>query len=90
MIKINNNIEKSYKVFLYCPIGEYIGRIKNYLAFLDIRRQIKEKNKEGYYLMFFENTRENGIRINIDKNGKLDQWPKNLFNETNDLLTELI
>lgn len=93
MIKINNNIEENViSAILFGPEG-YIGFIKNYLALLDVRNQIKVDNKEGYYIKFWRDSAfdtDDFDLINILPNGKLSIRPEGFFTMTDDFLCKLI
>lgn len=71
MIIINNNINKiNDLIYLYCPIGQFIGRIENKDAFLDILDQIKNQKTEGYFVIYSEwdekkETYKQSVRIEI-------------------------
>lgn len=95
MIKINNKIDNNVRAHLYCPDGQWIGVVENYQALLDVRRQVKEKNKEGYRLDYHISDPHNPEKtsvgsIKIMANGKLDHRPDGFFTSTDDLLTQLI
>jgi predicted ATPase len=83
MIKINNNL-KEESCFLYGPNNVLIGEIKNYFAFNDVRIQIREQKLSGYYIDF------KNERIFINQHGKLDYWPKGLFDLFDKQLDKLL
>lgn len=60
---------KCSTVNIYSPDGILIGRTKNPLILDDIRRQIKQKGLEGYYLEWNDN-----YSI-IDKDGRSKEYP---------------
>lgn len=82
MIEIRN-IE-DIPVKLCDPEGNCIGIIKTQLQFLDIRCQILNEKLEGYYIIFNEEV------IMIDYNGRLDSFPKGLFDTMDKFLDILI
>lgn len=51
----------------YDPHGNYIDRIKDYIQWLEVRAQIRDKELTGYYIVSRE-----GIKLDIDKNGRFD------------------
>ena len=61
MIKINNHI-KEISCKLYNNDDIFIGRIKNHLALIDVKTQIKQQRLIGYYVTF----EGNSYRINSD------------------------
>lgn len=83
MIVINNNISEG-SCLLYSPDGELIGEIKNYLAFMDVRYQIKKNKLEGYYISF------ESQNYAIDSDGILRDYPQRLFNKMENYLSYLI
>lgn len=82
-IKINNNIKEDH-VSLYNPKGKLIGIIKNELAFNDVRIQIKNKKIKGYYIVW------EGQSYQINSNGKLDNFPFELYRTYEKQLCKLI
>ena len=91
MIVINNNIEQECLAFLYCPADQYIGQIRNVMALMDARRQIREAGKGGYYIKWYEHIDSKVIyTIRIDANGKMDRRPLGFFDKMDDLLDSLI
>jgi hypothetical protein len=56
----------------------------NEYEFLDIRVQIKKAQVFGYYLIF------NGKKIQIDKNGELEDYPQGLLDTMTGFYFELI
>lgn len=70
---------------LYDSHGNYIDRIWNILMLLDVRVQIREQQLSGYYLI-----NKDGIRIDIDCNGKYDWVQHSPFNGLDQLLTRLL
>lgn len=65
---------------------EYIGTIRNAIQFADIRLQIKgEQTSKNLYMVYY-----NKQEIRIDRNGKLESWPKGLYDQVTDLLIQLI
>ena len=71
MIQINKITENWADVY---QDGQLIGRTDNYLEFNDIRLQVKKDKIEGVYLIT-----QNNERVDIDKNGKCDFWPRGFF-----------
>jgi hypothetical protein len=76
MIKVNK-----YEV----QTVEHFDNNGNSLGFLnewenaDLRCQIAEKKASGYYLIF------NGLKIQIESNGKINNWENGLY-DTNEIL----
>ena len=63
----------------------YLGVIKNYAQYLDVRVQINEAQECGYYLVY------NGEKVKLDRNGTADHFPDNFFGDIEtSLLLELI
>jgi hypothetical protein len=88
MITINNNITEE-SCLLYGPEGNQdssvlIGEIKNDLAFLDVRVQIAEKKLAGYFIVF------QGERYYIDEDGRLPDYPNDLFPSFLSLISKLV
>ena len=77
-----NEIEET-PVDLYYK-DRFIGVIKSHLSFDNIRVQIKKQQLVGCYVMF------NNIRIDINKDGRCDDWPKGFFDTFENQLYELL
>jgi hypothetical protein len=76
MIKINNHIKET-SCKLYNNDDIFIGRIKNQLAFIDVKAQIKQQRLSGYYIVF------EGKSYRINSDGVLmDKKPEGLFDLT--------
>lgn len=71
------------KVDLYAPDGTHLGELNEY-EFLDARVQIKELQQSGYYCVF------DRVKIMIDRNGSLSEYPANMFNQIGDCYMRLI
>ena len=56
-------------------LDTYIGAIKNYAQYLDIRVQIREAQESGYYLICGDE------KVRLDRNGTEDNVPDDLFGE---------
>lgn len=85
MVQINNDITET-SCFLYGPKdgqNVLIGEIKNELAFYDVRVQIKDQQLEGYYILF------KGQRHYIESDGRINNFPRDLFPKTVDYLMQL-
>lgn len=82
MVTINNDIQEE-SCFLYGPDNELIGEIKNDLAFLDVRCQIKRQKLNGYSILF-----KNQYYI-INQNGNVLNYPIDLFPKFLEYLQEL-
>lgn len=80
MIKVNK-----YKV----QTVEHFDDNENSLGFLnehestDLRCQIAAHQADGYYLVF------NGIKIPIQHDGRIENWPKGLYDTNQILLSRL-
>lgn len=70
VIKIHNFTQSA---LLYSPSGKLIGEITDDLNFTDVRYQIYRRQLSGYYFIF------NGIKIDIDKDGGIDNWVDGFF-----------
>ena len=81
MIKINEIIEEPADLYFE---DTKIGEVKNSLQFNDVRVQIMRESAEGYYVRF------RGVRYDINKYGRMDLWPKGLFDLWDVQLDELI
>lgn len=69
---------------VYKPNGELLIHTNNMLTFTDIRVQIKQKQLNGYYIVF-ENK-----RYEIKSNGRIEHWPNGLFSVYINKLVNLI
>lgn len=78
------HIIKENKVTVYKPDGKELITTDNVLIFNDIRLQIKQKELNGYYIIFEDKKYE----INI--NGMIPSWPNGLFDTETHQLTKLI
>lgn len=74
LVKINNHIG-DFELLLFDDSDHCCGRITNIISLDDVRRQIKEQNLSGYYLLDITHNSEFPDRINIDRHGRLDRWP---------------
>lgn len=87
MVYINNDIKED-SCLLYKTIeGEgsfLVGVIKNELAFLDVRVQIAEQKLSGYYILF------KGGRYYINDDGRLPDYPNDLFPSFLSLISKLV
>ena len=83
MITINDNLKES-PWELINPQGSVIGSIDNVLIFNDVRVQIKRKGAWGY------SVRKGDVTLVIDKDGRIDNWPKDLFPLIETQLMELV
>jgi hypothetical protein len=81
MISINKITPQT--VELFNPQNESMGFI-NEFEFNDIRIQIKKQCVEGYYCLF------QGIKCEIDRNGKVKKWPDGFFDLHEKQLMELL
>lgn len=81
MIKINRITPPTLDI--YKPSGKLLGTVNEY-EFLDIRVQIKKEQIFGYYLIF------NGEKVQIDKNGELEEYPLGLLDTMSGFYFELI
>lgn len=81
MIKIKSISEPIVELYFK---NELIGEIKSILSFCDVLVQIKEEGVYGYKVKY------NGVMINIDKNGVLEEYPKGLYDQMTDLLIKLV
>ena len=88
MIKIRNIEQPVW--FLFKKSNDdgpdiYIGEIKSYAQYLDVRVQIREAQESGYYLICGDET------VRLDRNGTEDNVPDDLFGEIEvNLLLKLI
>lgn len=81
MIQINKITPQTVEI--YQPNNELLG-IVNYYEFLDLLVQIKNKQTQGYYIIF------NSKKIRIDRNGTLEEYPEGLFDIHINYLSQLI
>lgn len=70
-------------VDLYAPDGTYLGNLNEY-EFLDAKVQIKELQETGYYCVF------DGMKIRIDRNGRQEEYPANMFHQLGDCYMSLL
>lgn len=70
---------------LYDPHGNYIDRIEDYIQWLEIRVQIKEKVLRGYYIVSCK-----GIKCEIDHLGNWELDKLDPYSVVVDLLMKLI
>ncbi len=70
-------------VELFDPNGKSLGFVNSY-EFNDVRIQIKKQQLEGYYCLF------EGVKHEIQKNGRLNYWPEGLFDLFEKQLMQLI
>lgn len=82
MIKINQFVEEP--VTCYDNQDNCIGTARTELEFLDFRAQIREHKVSGYYIIFKNNKYE------IDSNGRVKDYPDNLFPDYQNQLIRLI
>lgn len=66
------------EVEIFNSKGESLGMFDE-LQFIDLRRQICEKDLEGYYTKFKGEDGEEEIH-EIDKDGNLETWNRDIFN----------
>jgi hypothetical protein len=80
MIKINK-----YSIQIFEHFDDKFNSIGflNEFESLDLRCQIAEQKIEGYYLIF------NGLKINIESDGKISNWPNGLYDINENLLARL-
>lgn len=71
-------------VELYNPKGIFIGMITSELQFIDVRLQIAEKQLKGYYIVY------NKQKIKISSDGQPEVWPKGLYDQTVEMISELL
>jgi hypothetical protein len=81
MITINKITPPS--VLLYNPQGLFMGVVNEY-EFHDARVQIKQCEANGYYVEY------NGLRIDIDKDGRVGVWPDGMFDQITNSLINLL
>lgn len=85
MIKIKTNEEiENNSCSLYDNNGKYIGEITSGLILTDVCVQIKEQSLIGYYIMF------EGVKIEIEKGGRIMWKTENPFPAAGDMLRKLI
>ncbi len=70
MIEINRIVPPSHEAF--DPEDKSLGFL-NMFEFNDLRIQIMEEKAEGYYMSY------NGIKLFIDKDGMLPNWPNEFY-----------
>jgi hypothetical protein len=68
---------------LYSPDDTHLGLLNEY-EFLDARVQIRKFQKTGYYVIY------DNKKIKITKNGKLEEYPKGLFDQLASLYIKFI
>lgn len=68
----------------YDPHGNYIDRIEDYIQWLEIRVQIREKKLKGYYIID-----KRGVKARIDSKGSCEWDILNPFSIVSDLLDKL-
>lgn len=92
MVQIRNIKDKSADLwrkskdgsYETCEGAEYVGEIKTILQFNDVRVQIKELKSSEYFLYF------DGSIYDIDKDGRIPDYPNGLFDEVDNFLDKLI
>jgi hypothetical protein len=67
---------------LYGPDG-FIGLVNNRVESLQVRLDIAKEKLDGYYFMYGD------IKITIDNDGLVDNWPTKLYSEGIELAKEL-
>jgi predicted ATPase len=70
-------------VQLYCPDNVLIGTLFNEHELNKVRIQIAKKDKSGYYIMWGD------VRLDIDKDGKLSDWPCGMYDNFSHDMAEL-
>lgn len=83
MVRINNDFDSAVYADIYYK-DKFIGRCKNYAAFLDIRRQIKNEHDSNYSFEY------NGKRYKFDENGTEEEWPKGMWDTYLNILLDLL
>jgi len=83
MIKINTITEPVCSLF--GPNDELIGEISSLFSLNDVRIQIMQQKLKGYYIITGKYE-----RIEIDKNGNLDWWPKGFYDLIDDQMMTLL
>lgn len=96
MITINNKIDIEYQANIFYK-GEFIGTCENELAFLDVRRQIKNEEPSDYSFEIvkydYENhTKEVGKRYNFTRGAR---FPRDMdfelyWNAYDNILSDLL
>ena len=74
MIKIRQHTPTQLK--LYSPKDEFIGFINNAVEALNVRLDIALSKLEGYYFVY------GSIKIDINIDGEVTNWPEELYKET--------
>lgn len=74
-------VAKHVKIFE--PDGSLLTETNDYVTYLWIRTQIKEKQLRGYYIEF------DGMKISIDPHGTEQYFPKGMMDLPTNLLLEL-
>ena len=70
MVEIRNIKQETHELF---DPNDYSLGFVNDNQFRDIQIQIGSQRLEGYYLLF------NGNKVPIKPNGKIERWPRGLF-----------
>jgi hypothetical protein len=73
--------------YLYSPEREYLSVLNEY-QFHDIRVQIKQKKLDGYYCLF--RTSKGVHRLDIDSDGRSNDWNDDTFQQISNSLIELL
>lgn len=82
MVKIGINKYEIQTVEHFDNNGNSLGFL-NELENIDLRIQIAEQKVSGYYLIF------NGIKIDIEPDGKINNWEIGLYDINEILLSKL-
>lgn len=94
-IKINQELKDlgvNSRIELWSPENEFIGVCENNAQLMDARLQIAEKNLSGYYLKIDYTNCENkneSVVCEINSNGSMKTWPKDLKNNVLDICTKI-
>ena len=90
MITLKGIIPQAVDVYRDTEDGtEYIGRANEY-EFNDLRIQIKNENATGYYAIFNPEWGDVGMKVVINPNGSITNWPKGFFDLYEQQLDQLV
>ena len=81
MIVINKFVEP--ECILRDSHGNVVGTIKGLVSLYNIRVQIAANKESGYYIEW------NDIKIDINEQGELSDWPSGFFDELDKVQREL-
>lgn len=90
MIKIDNSVPDSEECELFGPDDKKVGDIKNIYGLMRARAEIKKSQLEGYWVLWKDTKTGAHIRLDFDKNARIESWPKGFADFIDDYLGQLI